>query len=50
LWGDLAKDWFDLLTIIHNVSLGEGDDRVRLKLGQKGFFVIPLIKRYSQEY
>jgi hypothetical protein len=37
LWGDLAKDWFDLLTIIHNVSLGEGDDRVRLKLGHKGF-------------
>jgi hypothetical protein len=41
LWGDLAKDWFDLLTTIHNVNtcVCERDDRVRWRLGQKGITV-----------
>jgi hypothetical protein len=39
LWGDLAGEWFDLLNIIHNVVLREGEDRVTWKLGNKGFIV-----------
>jgi hypothetical protein len=39
LWGDLVKVWFDLLHIIHNVTLREGEDRVTWKLGLKGLTV-----------
>jgi hypothetical protein len=32
-------DWFDLLHIIHTVTLREGEDRITWKLGTKGFTV-----------